>query len=497
MIRTGECPHSRRTSRRGAGTSWYSDDMGKRVIAGKDDLATTHPGLAAEWHPTKNVDLTPQHVLAGTNRKVWWLCDAGHEWQDTGGNRSNGRACPICSGHQVLVGYNDLATTHPDLAREWHPTKNVDLTPQHVLAGTNRKVWWECDYGHEWQAIGASRVRGAGCPVCAGKVALSGYNDVATTHPELVAEWHPTKNVDLAPWNVVAGSSKRIWWSCPKGHDWETRILNRKRGSGCPVCAGQVVVAGDNDLGTTHPDVATEWHPTKNGDLTPRSVVAGTTRRVWWRCSVGHQWEATVSNRSRNGSGCPVCTGQKVLEGYNDLRTTRPGLAAEWHPTKNGARRTTEVTAGSGTKAWWLCDVGHSWVSTCANRAIGQGCPTCATTGFDPSKPALLYFITHRGFGARKVGITNTGTGRLRSFAKAGWVENFTKEHSDGAVTREVEVAVFDWLRRDLQLAAYLGKEEMRQTGGWTETFSMEGPSDNEIIARIEAEFDRLGDSIL
>jgi hypothetical protein len=293
--------------------------------------------LVADWHPSKNGDLTPQTVSAGTSKKVWWrhadpscVVPGGHEWQAKGDSRtSQGSGCPACSGNAVVAGVNDMATTHPELAADWHPSKNGDLTPQAVGAGTHKKVWWKhsdpscvVPGGHEWETPGSFRTsKGSGCPACSGNAVVAGVNDMATTHPELVADWHPSKNGDLTPQTVVAGTSKKVWWkhsdpSCvvPGGHEWETTGDSRTRqGSGCPACVGQAVVAGVNDMATTHPELAADWHPSKNGDLTPQTVVAGISKKVWWKhsypsCVVpgGHEWQTTGDNRV-NGQGCPVC----------------------------------------------------------------------------------------------------------------------------------------------------------------------------------------------
>ena len=112
------------------------------IVMGISNLTITHPQLAAEWHPTKNGDLTPENVTYGSNKKVWWLCPKGHDYQAKIGNRAMlGRGCPYCAGKRVIVGINDLATTHPQLAAEWHPAKNGDLTPRNVTYGSGKKVW--------------------------------------------------------------------------------------------------------------------------------------------------------------------------------------------------------------------------------------------------------------------------------------------------------------------------------------------------------------------
>ena len=247
-------------------------------------MATTHPELAAEFHPTKNGDQTPQNLIAGTSKKLWWKCPEAddHEWQSTGAKRLSGSGCQVCSGRSV-VHSNCMATTHPELAAQFHPTRNGDDTPQNLIAGTSKKLWWKCpkDDDHEWQSTGATRVSGAGCGVCSGKVVVTS-NCMATTHPELAAEFHPTKNGDHTPDNLTARSDKKLWWKCPKGddHEWQTTAGNRSNnGTACPICANQKVVPS-NSMATTHPELAAQFHPTKNGELTPRNVFAGTNKKL-------------------------------------------------------------------------------------------------------------------------------------------------------------------------------------------------------------------------
>ncbi|MBQ3109742.1 MAG: zinc-ribbon domain-containing protein [Clostridia bacterium] len=123
--------------------------------------------LAEEWNYEKNNGLTPLDVLPNSNKKVWWKCGKGHEWQALIADRNNGRGCPYCTGKKVLKGYNDLQTVNPTLAKEWNYDKNGELTPMEVAPNSGKKVWWKCSKGHEWQAIIQNRNRGRGCPICA------------------------------------------------------------------------------------------------------------------------------------------------------------------------------------------------------------------------------------------------------------------------------------------------------------------------------------------
>ena len=211
---------------------------------------------------------------------------------------------------------------------------------------------------------------------------------LSETHPELAKEWHPTKNGDLAPYDVTFGAKKKVWWKCNKAedHEWETPIYNRSNGTGCPCCLGQKVVPS-NCLATLNPDLAQQWHPTKNGELTPSDVTLGSGKKIWWQCDKGidHEWEAKIVSRS-NGSGCACCLGQKVASS-NCLARLNPRLAKEWHPTKNGELTPGDVTPGSNKKVWWKCDKvdDHEWEATVNNRNNGKGCSCCAGLTVVPS----------------------------------------------------------------------------------------------------------------
>lgn len=146
---------------------------GMQVVEGKTDLLTLNPEVAAEWNYEKNYPLRPNMVTAQSGQVVWWKCEHGHEWEAEIKNRHHGRGCPICGNKQVLLGFNDLATTHPDIAAEWHPTKNNGLLATEVTAGAGAAIWWKCSYGHEWKTTIFHRLHGTGCPVCSSDLRVS------------------------------------------------------------------------------------------------------------------------------------------------------------------------------------------------------------------------------------------------------------------------------------------------------------------------------------
>ena len=480
---------------------------GRCAVKGKNDLETTNPALAKEWNYEKNGRLTPVEVMPNSGQRLWWKCDVGHEWQARIADRNKGNGCPYCSGRKVLTGYNDLQTVSPVLSREWNYEKNGSLKPDAFTANSNKKVWWKCRKGHEWQSTISHRNSGQGCPVCNSErhtsfpeyalvyylriyglevihqykekgyeldvyipsqktaIEYDGYrwhknqvkqdllknskcvkdgislyriregllplnsssldfivqrnqenlgeilkvvlseilkttvdvdlnrdfvfienlrnhtekeSSILFSNPEIAREWDYAMNGNMKPENYTANSARKVWWKCAKGHQWQAAISNRNKGHGCPYCAGLYVIKGENDLQTVNPRLAKEWNHEKNGNLKPEDFTASSGKKVWWKCSKGHEWETAICNRHR-GTGCPYCAGNKVLTGYNDLQTINPTLAAEFDVSKNIGSTPEEFFPKSGKTVWWKCSkCGYSWSAQIIKRTNGQGCPKCA-----------------------------------------------------------------------------------------------------------------------
>ena len=336
------------------------------------NLAVCNPELAKEWHPTKNGKLTPFDITPGNSDKVWWKCNKNHEWKTSVASRNKGARCPYCCGRNATQ-ETCLSHKNSELAKEWHPTKNGKLTPSDVMSGSNKKVWWMCSKGHEWTAVISMRNKGVGCPYCTNK-AVNIDNCLATTNQELAKEWHPTKNGKLTPRDVTRGSDKKVWWICEKGHEYDMVVQHRDRGNNCPYCRG-LRVCENNCLATTNPELAKEWHPTKNGELTPNDVTPGSNKKVWWRCKNGHEWDVEIIER-KNG-GCPYCSSHRVCKD-NCLSTTNPELALEWDNEKNGELTPDNITRGSRKKVHWVCENGHRFSMRVSHRTSGHGCVYCS-----------------------------------------------------------------------------------------------------------------------
>ena len=227
---------------------------GARVIEGINDLATLKPELADEWS-SKNDPLKPTMVTTGSHKKVIWQDKYGHEWTTTVKSRAlNGTGCPYCSHNKILVGFNDLASQHPQIASEWSE-RNYPLKPDMVTVFANRKVWWRCSKGHEWNTLISTRSGGSGCPYCSGQLLLKGFNDFATTHPQLAQEWSD-RNLPLTPDMINEKSRRNVWWKCREcGYEWQSVVYARVKGTVCPVCADRAVTKLQDEKNSVSYDV--------------------------------------------------------------------------------------------------------------------------------------------------------------------------------------------------------------------------------------------------
>lgn len=199
---------------------------------------------------------------------------------------------------------------------------------------------------------------------------------LAGLHPEVAESWDSEKNGTLSPFDVRPKSNKKVWWRCGDGHSWQAVIAARTNGSGCPYCAGRKPTPQRNLL-SIFPQIAMEWHPTRNASVKPNEVTPKSNRLVWWRCSDGHEWCSKVSNRTMLGQGCPFCSGNRPTQGRN-FAAINPGLLREWHWSRNASINPVNLSPKSHRKVWWICQYGHEWTATLAARATGTGCPYCA-----------------------------------------------------------------------------------------------------------------------
>jgi hypothetical protein len=423
---------------------------GHQVIVGSNDLATLEPEIAAQAH-----GWDPTTVTVSSGRKLPWICQLGHTWTTNVASRSNHTSnCPTCSGKKVLVGFNDLLTKFPEIAAQangWDPTT--------VTKGSKQIQEWKCTKGHLWKAAVHRRTGSekSGCPTCSNNKVLPGFNDLASKFPEISKQaygWDPN--------TTLSGSNEKREWICSDGHLWSATIASRTNlKSGCPVCIGRKVLAGLNDLATTHPELAKSsvgWDPS--------TVSFGSNKIRKWLCAKGHEFDAPVSARVGRNRGCPYCAGQKILVGFNDLSTTDPNIASEaigWDPST--------VTRATQKKRKWICALGHQWTASIAGRTKeNSGCPSCAKPGFDPNKQAWLYFLENTDLAMWQIGITNYPDQRLSKHAKGGWELIELRGPMEGDLTQDLES---NCLKALVKRGAILGhKAGIEKFDGYSEAWT-------------------------
>ena len=272
---------------------------------GINDLATTHPREAKQFHPTRNGNVTASDIFAKTSTTYWWLCEAGHEWPASGSNRiAAGSGCPTCLNRIIILGVNDLATRCPAAGRDWDHTLNCQDINK-MAAGSNTVVWWLCPAQHSYrESIGDFTRRGA-CRECK-RLERAPERMLPKARPDIAREWHTSANAPLIPDDFTIGSPKLVMWTCPAGHDYPQRIERRVAGIGCSICSSRRLERGVNDAATRYPKVCTEWHPFLNGLTEPGRILPGTDL-YWWRCiAKQHNLRQSIPHRIKSG-GCPDC----------------------------------------------------------------------------------------------------------------------------------------------------------------------------------------------
>lgn len=255
--------------------------------------------------------------------------------------------------------------------------KNADFNT--LTVGSREKATWKCSKGtdHIWQASPNQRTsvgKLRGCPICAGKIVVPSTS-LAKQYPEIAKEWNNKRNKPLTAEQITSGSSKKVWWRCKKdpSHEWQSTPKHRTRqGNSCPVC---------DSLGYRFPSISGEWHPIKNGELTPFDIPYSSHKKIWWKCEKGfdHIWEATPNLRTSMKTGCPICANYKVVKS-NSLAAVYPEIALQWFYEKNKNLSPEKIYCKSSKKVWWKCNKGddHEWQAIVKSRANGIGCPICS-----------------------------------------------------------------------------------------------------------------------
>ncbi|MFJ8529989.1 zinc-ribbon domain-containing protein [Bacillus sp. NPDC094106] len=304
--------------------------------------------LLSEWHPTKNENINSNEITYGSYEYIWWICSEGHEWGATPGERlKKNEECPKClrlkkaeqkteikEARQI----KSLQDIDPELAKQWHPTKN-EISSEDVLFEEESNYiiyrWWKCKRNHEWkESIKSRHNNQSACPYCSNKIVCED-NCFAAVYPEIAKEWFIFKNdynqKSKTPYDALYTTNEEVYWICKEGHIWlEKANLRVKNGKGCRKCEKY-----QQSIALLNPEIAKEWHPTKNkgvyGITTPEETSTRCNERIWWLCGkCGNEYKAMVKARHEGTAKCNVCYPPETTG-----RTTSTKRKGEYHTARN------------------------------------------------------------------------------------------------------------------------------------------------------------------
>ena len=379
-------------------------------------IKETHDHILSQWHPTKNEGILPDMFTLGSNKKVWWLCPktceygCKHEWQAEISRRCSKQSsgCPYCgSNGKARCYHSSLEFLYPEVTKEWHLTKNTNIKPSEISAGSHKKVWWlckiksNCGCNHEWEAsVGHRCLSNRGCPFCTTPPSkLCIHQAFTTIYPQIAKEWNYEQNKDLDPNNFSPGSGQKVWWKCPNTckfgcpHEWQAPITKRcLYNQGCIYCCSPKKATCIHDsIVYTHPHILSQIHPRLNKDIiiNPSKITSGSSIELWWlcpnKCSSGcdHIYKTTINRKCNTDDGCPYCsTPPKKVCIHNSIVEKYPEIFEEWHSIKNVGFEPSAIAPGSEIKVWWQCKKNkkHEWEAMVGNRCRpneSRGCPFC------------------------------------------------------------------------------------------------------------------------
>ena len=349
---------------------------GFKALPGFNTILDTDPELAKELSPDN--ERKPESIIKAHWTDVEWICPKckGRYRYPTNLRELNDDSCPYCNQGRVLPGYNDLATTDPELAKEW--SSSNPRGPETVTENSSYDARWTCfKCGNEYTAkVKERRLDDNACPVCRGTVVKEGINSLLDTNPSLASQWSP--NNGRSAGTVSERMALSALWICPEcGGEYPFPVRDRYlNDDACPYCSNKKALPGYNDLATADPELVKEW--SSSNIKKPFEVMKNSSYYAAWICpKCNGEYYEKICNRSVGDDSCPYCNRGRVLPGYNDLATTDPELAKEWSPSN--IKKPYEVKKNSSYYASWICPKcnGEYYEKIC-NRSVGDdSCPYC------------------------------------------------------------------------------------------------------------------------
>jgi hypothetical protein len=323
-----------------------------RKPSGLYNLEHSYPNVASEWHYKLNAKL-PSEYTPSSQSNVWWVCEKGHEWKSTIANRTSGRNCPTCSNkssrNEIRILTELKALFAEVLSRHKFGAYEVDIFIPELNTAVEYDGWYWHRNSYDKDIKKQNKVNEKGVKLL--RVRENPLPKV-TERDIFVDGAKPLVKSDLNKILNSICSDKEILSSYLSAKDFINEQDYKTYLDYFPN------PFPDDSLAKRSPEIAKDWHPTKNSPLSPLNFSPGAGVSVWWKCKKGHEWKSTINNRSKRG--CPYCSGRYATN-ETCMAVTHPDLAKLFHPTKNGNHSPENLKAGTGIKLWWICDKGHEW----------------------------------------------------------------------------------------------------------------------------------------
>ena len=358
----------------------------------KTTLRQKYSDIDTYWHPTKNGDLTPDNVGVRSEKIAWFRCpnDPSHDHQARVKNktlvadRCDGRwGCPLCSGYYLGSPRDSLASKQPEIAKDWHPTKNGNLTPQNIRPSSNQKVWWHCERGHVYELEPNQRVNAKrGCPDCSrygygSSQELRIYCELKSLFPDTCFRQKiQGKEIDVFVPSIKLGVEydSAFYHRDKDNEDQAKNSLMESLGL-------NVIRVRERPLDQISSlDVITPTRQLSKKDMNRllESVAAV--------CAMDENLLASYLSENdfinnENFASYISYSDRPIPE--NSLAEKFPEIAAQWDYEKNAPLTPYDFSHGSKYRAWWLCDNGHSFDASINSQTyhsggIYKGCRYCA-----------------------------------------------------------------------------------------------------------------------
>jgi len=346
----------------------------------------------------------------------------------------------------------NISITHPEIAKQWHPTKNGDLRVENFTYGSGKKVWWKCDREdcHEWECIVQNRTKGNGCPFCANQKICKQEEcnscKIKTFASSNKSQYWSDKN-PVKSYEVFISAKLKYLFNCDKcNHEFSASLNNISTGYWCPYCVN-LKLCEDNcsfciNNSFASSDKAQYWIYDKNEGVIPRDIQKYTEKEYWFNCNkCNHNFKKRIDLITRCNGWCPYCCHQKICMNECDycynMSFASNKKSLYWSDKNKITPR--EVFKSSAVRHIFICNDGHEFKQRLDSINQGVWCPYCVNKTEQKLYEELIHYYS-----------------QLKQQFKVEWCKNKT-------------YLPFDFVLEEYKIIIELdGTQHFEQVSNWT-----------------------------